>query len=134
MLGKRAFFKKKVTDIVKRGSGVNGKLGYGGVENIREPTVLEGFKIASEYGMKVKEIACGESHTLAIVEENAEGDKKQRIFVWGYGKNWQLGLSSDLTESMHEPHQLDPDPFDGEVLHVFAAHNYSCAISQKGEV
>lgn len=84
--------------------------------------------------MKVCEVACGENHTLAIVEENSEETKKKRIFVWGCGRNWQLGLSSDVSEDIREPHQIDPDPFDGQALHVFAAHNYSCAISQNGEV
>ena len=89
--------------------------------------------MAGKYGMKITKIACGENHTMAIMEEDSEESKNQRVFVWGHGKNWQLGLK-DLTESMHGPHQMDSDLFDLGVSNIFAAHNYSCIISQNGEV
>lgn len=47
---------------------------------------MECFIEASSVGMKVCEIACGEHHTLAILE-NAE-ESHYSIFVWGSSKYW----------------------------------------------
>ena len=103
--------------------GNYGKLGFGNNESIIEPAILECFKEARKVGMKITNIACGDNHTLAILntleeDEKKEGEKEEekeenkKLFVWGCSKNWQLGLDNDFGNIMI-PHQIDPDPWNG---------------------
>lgn len=125
------FFKYQIP-ISHRGSGAFGKLGLGDQEDHATPTLLECFKEANAVGMKVCEIACGDNHTLAVLENMEEENHK--LFVWGQGKSWQLGLDGDNTDDVLDPHAIDPDPFYETVLNVAACNNYSCAITEQGDV
>lgn len=101
-----------------------------------EPAILECFKEALNVGIKISNIACGDNHTLAILNTHEEDEKKEEnkmLFVWGSSKNWQLGLDNDFGNILI-PHQIDPDPWNGGILQVFACNNYSAALNNKGEL
>lgn len=108
------------------GSGLNGRLGNESDDIQSEPKVLECFKEATEIGiMKIKQISCGENHTLALVDMPDETEKEEEytgahsgsegecetqtstiLFVWGNNDKKQLGI---------QPEQLD-DRTEEEVL------------------
>ena len=51
------------------GSGQSGRLGNESEDVVVEPTVLESFREATNLGlMNIRQIACGENHTLALVD------------------------------------------------------------------
>ena len=54
------------------GSGQNGRLGNEQPnQNISEPTILKSFEEATQLGiMNVKQVSCGDNHTLALVTMN----------------------------------------------------------------
>ena len=116
-----------------RGSGANGKLGFGDTNNIKEPKLLECFKEASNYGMKICEIECGDNHTIAILDD-LSNDFQKRIFSWGCTKNWQLGLDSDPLEDIMEPHMMESEVWDGKAIQICACNNYSAALTIEGLV
>lgn len=118
--------------IFYRGSGASGKLGFGGNQDYIEPHLLDCFNEASSVGLRVREIACGDEHSLAILENVEEEENK--LFVWGSAKSWQLGLEGDVSEDVLEPHVLEPDPWNGEIRHIGACHNYSCGVTVNGQV
>lgn len=56
--------------------------------------------------MTIKQIACGENHTMALVdmvsveEECEEPEVSTKLFVWGLNDKRQLGMSSACDESV----------------------------------
>ena len=118
------------------GAGSFGKLGFGNTDNINEPTIMDCFNEASKVGMKITHIACGDNHTLAILNtmDEEKKDEAKKLFVWGCSKSWQLGLDNDFGEDILIPHQIDPDPWNGTISQVLANNNYSAALNSKGEV
>jgi len=118
-----------------RGSGASGKLGFGGNQDYSEPHLLDCFIEASSVGLRVREIVCGDEHSLAILENvEEEEENNHKLFVWGCTKSWQLGLEEDFPEDVLEPHRLDTDPWDGKIRHIGACHTYSCGVTADGEV
>jgi alpha-tubulin suppressor-like RCC1 family protein len=74
---------------------------------VYEPTPLESFREATRMGiMTIKQIACGENHTMALVdmvsveEECEEPEVSTKLFVWGLNDKRQLGMSSACDESV----------------------------------
>lgn len=52
---------------------------------------MECLKEASQIGMRVMQISCGENHSLALIEmpsEEGEGQKCTKLFVWGSNDKW----------------------------------------------
>ena len=97
---------------------------------------MDCFKDASIVGMKITSIACGDNHTLAILNTLDEEKKEEnsKLFVWGCSKNWQLGLENDFCEDILIPHQIDPDPWNVTISYTIESNNYSAALNIKGEV
>jgi len=123
----------RIENNFNRGSGASGKLASGGNQDYYEPHLLDCFNEASSVGYRVREIACGDEHSLAILE-NIEEEENHKLFVWGCAKSWQLGLEGDVSEVVLEPHVLVPDPWDGKIRHIGACNNYSCGVTVNGEV
>ena len=100
---------------------------------------MECFQEARKVGMKITSIACGDNHTLAILntleddEKKEEREENKKLFVWGSSKNWQLGLDNDFGPILI-PHQIDPDPWSGTIVQAYACNNYSAALNSKGEM
>ena len=51
--------------------------------------------------MKVKKIACGESHCLAVIED--QSNKFTTLWSWGNNKFGQLGQGNQVLKSMPKP-------------------------------
>ena len=84
--------------------------------------------------MRVREIVCGDEHSLAVLEHTEEEENNHRLFVWGCARGWQLGLEGDVSEDVLEPHVLDPDPWDGGIRNIAACNNYSSGVTADGLV
>lgn len=67
------------------GSGNNGCLGHGSVQDLDKPTIVEKL-----LGYELTHIACGSYHMLAV---SSDGE----VFAWGRGHNGRLGLNDNST-------------------------------------
>lgn len=59
----------------------------GNETDCKAPTVIKALIVSEE--QKIVEIACGDSHNLAL---NAEG----KVFAWGSGAYGRLGLGTEV--------------------------------------
>lgn len=116
------------------GSGAYGKLGFGDKEDISQPQLLDCFNEASSVGLRVRQVVCGDDHSMAILENVEEKENNHCLFVWGCSKSWQLGMEGDGSEDVLEPHVLDPEPWEGKIRYIAACNNYSCAVTRAGQV
>lgn len=66
------------------GCGSDGRLGHGSKSDIALPTQVHALK-----GKKVKQVACGGSHTLVLLEDGS-------VSAFGKGRNGQLGVGDNL--------------------------------------
>ncbi len=53
--------------------------------DVANPTKLEAFQ-----GMKIRDVACGENHTIATM--NSGERNKKMVWGWGMYKHGQLGI------------------------------------------
>jgi Regulator of chromosome condensation (RCC1) repeat len=87
------------------GCGQNGRLGNDTDDVVAEPAVLESFRELTRMGiMSVRQVVCGENHTLALVDMVVvDDDQKEsevpnittKLFVWGANDKRQLGMTTD---------------------------------------
>ncbi|XP_027831029.1 serine/threonine-protein kinase Nek8 isoform X3 [Ovis aries] len=82
--------------IMTFGSGSNGCLGHGGLNDISQPTIVEAL-----LGYEMVQVACGASHVLALSTE-------RELFAWGRGDGGRLGLGT--RESHSCPQQVPMPP------------------------
>ena len=83
------------------GAGGSGQLGSGGIAEAEPyPKVIEALK---EIGTCLQ-IACGHSHSLAVVLN--QDSLKENVYAWGLGSSGQLGVPR---ENLHEK-KLSPLP------------------------
>ena len=79
------------------GEGTSGRLGNNSDSEITEPQVIESFQEATDLNMlQVRQVSCGENHSLAIVE--MLDDYRKLVFVWGSNDKRQLGIDEDFDE------------------------------------
>ncbi|XP_037349538.1 serine/threonine-protein kinase Nek8 isoform X2 [Talpa occidentalis] len=78
--------------IMTFGSGSNGCLGHGSLNDISQPTIVEAL-----LGYEMVQVACGASHVLALSTE-------RELFAWGRGDGGRLGLGT--RESHSSPQQV----------------------------
>jgi len=94
-----------------------GQVGTDSDQNI----VLVPIKVAGLVGIKISEIACGFSHSLALSQAG-------ELYTWGFGEEGQLGQGSE--ENSHIPCLVEK--FCGlRVFHVSASHCHSFAVCEK---
>ncbi|TPX34347.1 hypothetical protein SmJEL517_g02962 [Synchytrium microbalum] len=74
--------------VLSFGAGLDGKLGLGDMENRANPTQIPTFN-----NMRVKAVACGLLHSLALVHDDATNSG--RIYCWGSNFFGQCGHVSD---------------------------------------
>nr|CAB3264292.1 serine/threonine-protein kinase Nek8 [Phallusia mammillata] len=97
------------------GSGSNGCLGHGTLQDIEKPTIVEKL-----LGCELLQIATGSYHMLAVTSDN-------EVFAWGRGDNGRLGLSSDDIQSV--PTRV-PIPEQIEPLSVHCGSDYSMILTR----
>ena len=75
--------------------------------------------------IKIKKIACGGSHSLALTFS-------KDLFTWGYGEEGQLGLG-DTIKCVKTPQRIN---FIGKrlIVKVYSGYSHSMAISEDGNV
>ena len=68
------------------GVGSYGALGFGSIEDVKEPTILD----ITQGGIRldIVKISCGKMHSMCL-------SSKKKIFSWGTGLNGRLGLGSN---------------------------------------
>ncbi|KAM8944096.1 serine/threonine-protein kinase Nek8 isoform 2-T3 [Lycaon pictus] len=82
--------------IMTFGSGSNGCLGHGSLNDISQPTIVEAL-----LGYEMVQVACGASHVLALSTE-------RELFAWGRGDGGRLGLGTKESHSC--PQQVSMPP------------------------
>jgi E3 ubiquitin-protein ligase HERC2 len=122
------------------GSNEWGKLGSNSTENQPQAHPIESFREAAEYGIRVLDMSCGESHSLAILQsvnitEDETHEISRNLFVWGCGLSCQLGIDDNSLDMVIVPSQIEIDTFNISSLKtVHAKHNYSSVLTEFGEV
>ncbi|KAL9233360.1 hypothetical protein vseg_008375 [Gypsophila vaccaria] len=101
------------------GWGDFGRLGHGNSSDVFIPQSIKTLD-----GLKIKQIACGDSHCLAITMDG-------EVMSWGRNQNGQLGLNS--TEDSLIPQKIQT--FQGiPVKMVAAGAEHSAAVTEAGEL
>ena len=70
------------------GVGSYGALGFGSIEDVRAPKILD---IHQGVRLEIVKIVCGKMHSMCL-------SSKKKIFTWGTGMNGRLG--HDHTEDV----------------------------------
>ncbi|KAK4490630.1 hypothetical protein RD792_001318 [Penstemon davidsonii] len=113
-----AYSESKV-QVYSWGWGDFGRLGHGNSSDLFSPQPIKALQ-----GMRIKQIACGDSHCLAVTMEG-------EIQSWGRNQNGQLGLGT--TEDSLVPQKIDA--FKGiPVKMVAAGAEHTAAVTEDGEL
>ncbi|KAF6091958.1 hypothetical protein HJG60_000119 [Phyllostomus discolor] len=105
--------------IMTFGSGSNGCLGHGSLNDISQPTIVEAL-----LGYEMVQVACGASHVLALSTE-------RELFAWGRGDGGRLGLG---TRESHNCPQQVPVPPGQEAQRVVCGIDSSVILTVPGQV
>lgn len=101
------------------GWGDFGRLGHGNSSDLFTPQPIKAL-----YGLRIRQIACGDSHCLAVTMEG-------EVQSWGRNQNGQLGLGT--TEDSLVPQKIEA--FQGvSVKMVAAGAEHSAAVTVDGEI
>ncbi|XP_077224913.1 ultraviolet-B receptor UVR8-like [Tasmannia lanceolata] len=101
------------------GWGDFGRLGHGNSSDLFTPQPIKAFQ-----GLKIKQIACGDSHCLAVTMEG-------EVQSWGRNQNGQLGLGT--TEDSLVPQKIRA--FQGIPIKMIAAGaEHTVAVTENGEL
>ncbi|XP_059938676.1 serine/threonine-protein kinase Nek8 isoform X5 [Mesoplodon densirostris] len=104
--------------IMTFGSGSNGCLGHGSLNDISQPTIVEAL-----LGYEMVQVACGASHVLALSTE-------RELFAWGRGDGGRLGLG---TRESHSCPQQVPMPSGQEAQRVVCGIDSSMILTVPGQ-
>ncbi|TXD34977.1 hypothetical protein FRC98_17815 [Lujinxingia vulgaris] len=99
------------------GRGGDGRLGYGGTENLSEPTAVGEVEDAT-----MVRLAAGFQHTCADMATS----RGARVFCWGPASTGRLGTGDDSTTLILEPKEVGTDV---ELSGVSSGNIHSCAIA-----
>ncbi|PNT68828.1 hypothetical protein BRADI_3g45740v3 [Brachypodium distachyon] len=101
------------------GWGDFGRLGHGNSSDVFHPQPIEALQ-----GIKIKQIACGDSHCLAVTDAG-------QVHSWGRNQNGQLGLGN--TEDSLLPQKIHA--FEGVCVKMIAAGaEHTAAILEDGDL
>uniref|UniRef100_A0A9L0JK93 Serine/threonine-protein kinase Nek8 n=1 Tax=Equus asinus TaxID=9793 RepID=A0A9L0JK93_EQUAS len=103
--------------IMTFGSGSNGCLGHGSLNDISQPTIVEAL-----LGYEMVQVACGASHVLALSTE-------RELFAWGRGDGGRLGLG---TRESHSCPQQVSMPLGQEAQRVVCGIDSSMILTVPG--
>jgi len=105
------------------GTGSHGQLGHDRVPVIPSPKPLLVFPDNMPTSLKVKEVSCGQNHTLILTDNS-------RLFSFGLNSTGQLGQGH--FQSLAVPTQIHRLP--QRPKHIQAGGYHSCFLSDQGEV
>ncbi|PPD84666.1 hypothetical protein GOBAR_DD18411 [Gossypium barbadense] len=104
-------------EVYSWGWGDFGRLGHGNSSDLFTPQPIKAL-----HGLRIKQIACGDSHCLAVTMEG-------EVQSWGRNQNGQLGLGT--TEDSPVPQKIKA--FQGiSIKMVAAGAEHTAAISKEG--
>jgi alpha-tubulin suppressor-like RCC1 family protein len=100
----------------------SGQLGLGDTNDRLVPTLVGSEEVFE--GSKVRTVACGHVHTLAVTEAG-------ELWAWGYGAQARLGLNDGQDRLV--PTRVDPQHFAHALISAVAAgHFHSAAVTADG--
>ncbi|KAF3631198.1 Ultraviolet-B receptor UVR8 [Capsicum annuum] len=102
-----------------RTKGDFGRLGHGNSSDLFTPQPIKAL-----HGTRIKQIACGDSHCLAVTMEG-------EVQSWGRNQNGQLGLGT--TEDSLVPRKIEAFK-EIPVKMVAAGAEHTAAVSEDGEL
>ncbi|KAK7840960.1 ultraviolet-b receptor uvr8 [Quercus suber] len=106
-------------EVYSWGWGDFGRLGHGNSSDLFTPQPIKAL-----HGLKIKQIACGDSHCLAVTVDG-------EVQSWGRNQNGQLGLGT--TEDSLVPQKIQA--FQGvSVKMVAAGAEHTAAVTEDGEL
>ncbi|XP_021900332.1 ultraviolet-B receptor UVR8 isoform X2 [Carica papaya] len=112
-------FSDKHMEVYSWGWGDFGRLGHGNSSDLFTPQPIKALN-----GLPIKQIACGDSHCLAV---SMEGE----VQSWGRNQNGQLGLGT--TEDSLVPQKIQA--FQGiRIKMVAAGAEHTAAVTEDGEL
>ncbi|GKV00633.1 hypothetical protein SLEP1_g13298 [Rubroshorea leprosula] len=104
-------------EVYSWGWGDFGRLGHGNSSDVFTPQPVKAL-----HGLRIKQIACGDSHCLAVTMEGG-------VQSWGRNQNGQLGLGT--TEDSLVPQKIQA--FQGIAIKMVAAGaEHSAAVAEDG--
>ncbi|XP_008442150.1 ultraviolet-B receptor UVR8 isoform X2 [Cucumis melo] len=107
------------TEVYSWGWGDFGRLGHGNSSDLFTPKPIKAL-----HGLKIRQIACGDSHCLAVTMEG-------EVQSWGRNQNGQLGLGT--TEDSLVPQKIQA--FEGIPIKMVAAGaEHTAAVTEDGEL
>ncbi|XP_044469876.1 ultraviolet-B receptor UVR8 isoform X2 [Mangifera indica] len=106
-------------EVYSWGWGDFGRLGHGNSSDLFTPQPIKAL-----HGLRIKQIACGDSHCLAVTMEG-------EVQSWGRNQNGQLGLGT--TEDALVPQKIQA--FQGVSIKMVAAGaEHSVAVAENGDL
>jgi alpha-tubulin suppressor-like RCC1 family protein len=106
------------------GSNKHGQCGVGHHNTLFAPTKLNFAPLTN-----IKQIACGQSHSLALSDDN-------QLYIWGSHKDAKLALP-DVSEDQYQPVSMNKyyRQFDNEkIVQIAAGCDHSAVLTEKGHV
>uniref|UniRef100_A0ACD5ZD62 Uncharacterized protein n=1 Tax=Avena sativa TaxID=4498 RepID=A0ACD5ZD62_AVESA len=101
------------------GWGDFGRLGHGNSSDVFSPQPIQALR-----GIKIKQIACGDSHCLAVTVNG-------QVHSWGRNQNGQLGLGNNEDSLLPQKIQA----FEGVCIRMIAAGaEHTAAVTQDGDL
>ncbi|XP_071723330.1 ultraviolet-B receptor UVR8-like [Rutidosis leptorrhynchoides] len=112
-------YSESSSEVYSWGWGDFGRLGHGNSSDLFTPLPIKALQ-----GIRVKQIACGDSHCLAVTEAG-------EVLSWGRNQNGQLGL--DSIEDSPVPQKIQT--FQGIPIKMVAAGaEHTAAVTEDGEL
>jgi alpha-tubulin suppressor-like RCC1 family protein len=106
------------------GWGSYGQLGLGDTNNRLVPTLVGTEEVFG--GSKVRTVACGDVHTLAVTEAG-------ELWTWGYGAQGRLGLNDEQDRLV--PTLLTAEVFEhSKIVTVAAGGFHTMAVDKSGRL
>lgn len=90
-------------EVYSFGKGNYARLGQDHTVSLNNPTKITYF---TKYKKKIKDIAVGGRHCLAISEDSSELDGRSAVYGWGFNYYYQLGMGKQQREDMLVPTKL----------------------------
>jgi alpha-tubulin suppressor-like RCC1 family protein len=115
------------------GTGYFGQLGHGDDSSWDNPRLIGALEPSRLGGTRVKQVACGGSHSGAVTEDG-------RVFMWGLNRNSQCGISNanyrrEGNDTVPEPRLTDLGGLDGDQPgSLVCGRNHTACVGQSGRV